>query len=152
MRKAALAALLLTLTACASSRATVQLTKPEMRIVQTSAIPAAARHVSGNIPVSYALRVANRSDETITLKRVTLQSVGAGAYSVSTSLPFDVTIAPAQYQIVEFSAGAVASTSVVGVNGPVSLRVIAHFNSPVGEFDEIVVQQVNDQRGSRGGE
>ncbi len=152
MRKAALAAFLLTLTACASSRATVQITKPEMRIVQTSAIPAAARHVSGNIPVSYALRVANRSDETITLKRVTLQSVGAGAYSVSTSLPFDVTIAPAQYQIVEFSAGAVASTSVVGVNGPVSLRVIAHFNSPVGEFDEIVVQQVNDQRGSRGGE
>jgi hypothetical protein len=150
MRKAALAALLLT--ACASTRATVQITKPEMRIVQTSAIPAAARHVAGNIPVSYALRVANRSDETITLKRVTLQSVGAGAYSVSTSLPFDVTIAPSQYQIVEFSAGAVASTSVVGVNGPVSLRVIAHFNSSVGEFDEIVVQQVNDQRGSRGGE
>ena len=150
MRKAALAAFLLTLTACASSRATVQITKPEMRIVQTSAIPAAARHVSGNIPVSYALRVANRSDETITLKRVTLQSVGAGAYSVSTSLPFDVPIAPAQFQIVEFSAGAVASTSVVGVNGPVSLRVIAHFNSPVGEFDEIVVQQVNDSTAARG--
>ena len=148
MRKAAWVALLFT--ACASTRATAPITKPEMRIVQTSTIPAAARHVTGNIPVSYAMRIANRADETITLKRVTLQSVGAGAYTISTSLPFDVTIAPAQFQTIEFSAGAVASTSVVGVNGPVSLRVIAHFNSPVGEFDEIVVQQVNDQRAARG--
>lgn len=153
MRKAALAALfVLSLVggACTSTRATVKIEKPELRIAQTSTIPAAARHVQGNIPVSYQMRVANRSGETITLTRVTLQSVGAGAYSISTSLPFNVTIPPSQYQIVEFSAGAVANTTVVGVNGPVSLRVIAHFNSPVGEFDEIVVQQVNERSAARG--
>ena len=151
MRKAALAALVLLLVAgCTSTRATADIEKPELRIAQTSEIPPAARHVQGNIPVSYQMRVANRAGEPITLTRVTLQSVGAGAYTISTSLPFNVTIAPSHFEVIQFSAGAVANTTVVGVNGPVSLRVIAHFNSPVGEFDQIVVQQVNDRSAARG--
>jgi hypothetical protein len=34
--------------------------------------------------------------------------------------------------------------TVYGANGPVTLRSVAHFDSPVGQFDHITVQQVHE--------
>lgn len=151
MRKA-LAVTLLFFAACASRRATAPITRPEINIVQTSAIPVAARHVTGAIPVRYAVRVANRAGEPITLKRIQAQSVGAGAYALqSSSTPFDVTIAPENFQEVEFWANAfIERATIAGANGPVTLRLVLHFETPVGAFEEIVVRQVNERTGVTG--
>ena len=123
----------------------VEITKPEIEIRQLSLVPIAARHSQGALPVKYELRVANRSEETITLKRINVQSMGEGAYTVNpASHPFNKKIVPGGYEIVEFWIPAVVDIdTIMGANGPVTLRGIVHFDSTVGQFDEVFVQQVN---------
>ena len=158
MRKSTLVlAVLATLsTACATmksdsglGRTRVNVIKPEIELSQVSEMPAAARHVQGAIPVQYSMRVANRSAEPITLKRVTVQSMGMGAYRIdATGRPFDTQIQPDEYQVVEFWLPAnVVDNTIIGSNGPVTLRATLQFDSPVGQFQEIVVQQVNAMPG-----
>lgn len=124
----------------------VQLAKPEIRIVQTSGLPAAARHVDGGISVSYAVRVENNATEPITLRRVTVQSIGDGAYYVGpSSTPFEVAVAPQTHSDVTFWAPARAGATMIGANGPVTLRVTCEFESAKGRFLEIVTRQVNER-------
>jgi hypothetical protein len=151
MRKA-LALSLLFFAACASRRATSPLTRPEIDIAQISAVAIAARNVTGPIPVRYAVRVANRAGEPITLKRIQSQSIGAGAYTLQpNSTPFNVTIAPERFHEVEFWTNAIVErTTISGANGPVTLRLVLHFESPAGAFEEIVVRQVNERTGLAG--
>ena len=67
-----------------------------------------------------------------------------GAYSVEqTSRPFSLTVKPDAFETADFWVPAVADSTILGANGPVTMRVIAHFDSPVGQFDEIVIQQVS---------
>jgi hypothetical protein len=148
MRKLFAVALLF-LAACASTRAKGPVASPQIRIAQISGIPAAARGVSGSIPVRYAVRVTNTATETITLRRLTVQSIGSGAYNLGgTSLPYSEEIVAGAAREVEFWASAfVSDPTILGANGPVTLRVIAHFDSPNGEFDEVVVQQINSMSG-----
>src|SRR3569832_648472 len=141
------------LTGCASSQSEsglghskVKLTEPELTFVQTSIVPQVARNITGNIPVHYKVRVANKSDEPITLTSIQVQAVGYGAYSLPTQTrPFKQKIAPDHFEIVEFWVPAIIEdASVYGANGPVTLRAVAHFDSPVGQFDQIVGQQVHE--------
>jgi len=133
--------------ACASQRvAQAPVTLPEVIIVQTAGVAAAARHITGPIAVRYAIRVSNKATETITLTRIQVQSVGSGAYTLrDTAKPFAKVIAPGSHEDVELSAGAfVESSSVVGANGPVTLRLMLFFDSAKGPFHRMIVQQVND--------
>lgn len=145
--------------ACASTRsdsglgnAKVDVIKPELLIVQTSSVPVVARHVEGAIPVQYRLTVLNHYSKAITLKQISVQSVGYGAYTLNpTSRPFKTTVEPEATQVVEFWAPAnIENVSLVGANGPVTLRLTAFFDSPVGQFQEMVVQQVNARTGVDG--
>ncbi len=159
MRQSLIVLSIFSLASCASmqsdsglGRTRVNIIKPEILISQLSSIPSAARHVEGAIPIQYALRVSNRSAEPITLKRVTVQSMGMGAYNVdSTGRPFDTRILPEEFQIVEFWVPAnISQATIMGANGPVTLRATLHFDSPVGQFQEVVVQQVNGMPGRDG--
>lgn len=148
MRKAvAVFVLSLAAAACASRGSKAPVTLPEVTIVQTGGVASAARGITGPIPVRYAIRVENRANETITLKRIEASSMGAGAYTLaSTSRPFNAAIPPDGYKDVEIFANAVVEQeTIVGANGPVTLRLILHFDSPRGSFQDVVVQQVNDK-------
>jgi hypothetical protein len=157
MRKFVVVAVLaLSLSGCASTRsdsglgnAKVPVVKPQIDIAQISSIPTAARHVQGGIPIHYAVRVGNRSADTITLKSVNVQSVGVGAYDVaSTSRPFTRKIQPDQNETVEFWVPAsISIDTIMGANGPVTLRATLYFDSPVGQFQEVVIRQVNGMPG-----
>ena len=135
------------LTACAHRAATAPVALPEVTIVQTSGVGLAARNVTGPISVRYAVRIKNVAAQPITLKRIQAQSVGAGAYMLpSTSKPFNVTIAPESHQDVELWASAlIEDPTITGANGPVTLRLILYLDSPLGPFENVVVQQVNDR-------
>jgi hypothetical protein len=150
---------LLVFTACASMQsdsglggAKVDIAKPELLIQQLSTVPVAARHIEGGIPVQYSLRVLNHAGEPITLKQVSVVSMGYGAYNVTqTSRPFKTLIQPDHTEAVQFWVPAyIDNASLVGANGPVTLRVVAQFDSPVGQFQQIVVQQVNATTGVDG--
>ena len=141
------------LAGCASSRSDsglghtkVDIIEPELTFTQTSLVPQVARDITGNIPVHYQVRVANKSGEPITLTRLDVQSVGVGAYALRPqSRPFKQTIAPDHFEIVEFWMPAIIEDATVyGANGPVTLRAIAHFDSPVGQFDHVTIQQVHE--------
>jgi hypothetical protein len=148
MRKAVVfSLLLLVIVACRSGHTKAPVPLPEVTIVQTAGVATAARDVTGPIPVRYAVRVRNKATVPITLKTIQAQSIGAGAYTlVSTSRPFNTTIAPDSYQDVEFWASAIVERqTITGANGPVTLRLILYFDSPLGSFQDVVVQQVNDR-------
>jgi len=147
MRKAVIAVLFLSL-ACASHRgANAPVTMPEVTLVQTGGVASAARNIAGPIPVRYAIRVVNKASEPITLMRIDMQSIGTGAYTLtSTSRPFKTAITPESYQDVEIATTAIVENpTILGANGPVTIRVILQFDSPLGKFQDVVVQQVNDK-------
>jgi hypothetical protein len=152
MRSISIIALSLLLAACGSTRSgdddfspsTSSSGRTEIEIVQLTSMAGAARHTSGGMPVQYRMRVTNRGDQPITLRRVTLQSIGLGAYSIpNASRPFNVAIEPAQHADVEFWVPTTIQDSVAGANGPVTLRAVAVFDSPTGKFQDIVTAQVS---------
>lgn len=153
MRKAIAASVVLLVVAGCSSgagnsntaNAAPQTEKTEIRLAQLSDVPIAARHTDGMLSVQYALRVENLTAEAITLRQVTVQTISIGGYSVNpTSKPFNVAIEPKQKQEVEFWVPALAGNSVVGANGPVTLRITCVFDSPTGKFQQIAMQRVNE--------
>jgi hypothetical protein len=121
--------------------------KVEILIAQTNNLPAAARFTDGALSIHYAVRAENRSAEPITLKRVNVQSVSEGGYYVAPqSKPYDATIAPGQRQEVELWVSASPGRSVVGNNGPVTLRVTCEFESVSGDkFQQVVMRRVNER-------
>jgi hypothetical protein len=151
MRKAIAASVVLVIVAaCSSSTGSSQqklkVPMPEILLVQTSSVPIAARHSDGALSIHYAMRVENRASEAITLRQVTVQSVSEGAYYVDpTSKPYDLVIEPLQKQEVEFWAAARPAGSIVGANGPVTLRVTCQFETIGGKFQHIVMQRVNER-------
>lgn len=131
--------------ACAGGKAPANLIEPEFRIMQKGGTAQVARHLTGPITVNYHAEVLNRSSETLTLKRIQVESMGDGAYAVRTSShPFDVSIPPNQIAAVEFWVAAfIADATIVGANGPVTLRTRVEFDSSEGMFQKIYVSQVN---------
>lgn len=128
------------------SKKKVRLAKPGILFAQTSDVPVAARYADGGLTIHYAMRVENKADEPITLKRVTVQTVSEGAYHVSpTSKPYNLKIAAAQNEEIEFWVSAVPGLSLVGLNGPVTLRVTTEFDSAQGTFQHIVMRRVNER-------
>ena len=147
LRAACCVSLILLVTACAGTATGVA--EPEIKIVQASVVSPAATHVTGGVPVEYAMTVKNTSDQPITLKRVDLITQGYGAYTLQpTSKPFDVMIPPGTSQVLQIMAAAdIDVASMVGANGPVTVRATVQFDSPKGAFRTVVVQQVHANAG-----
>ena len=144
MRRFALIAVLVAV-ACASDR-TAAIADPDFALLQISRMPEVATHVAGSFPVKYRLHVGNHAPIPITLKVVSLQSVGMGAYDVpATSRPFNAQIAPEQSAEVEFFVPAVVQDpTILGANGPVTLHGIVTFDSPWGAFQRSFMLQANE--------
>jgi hypothetical protein len=146
----------LSTTGCQSSSGTglVDMPEPAVLIAQTSKVASAARHETGASPVQLLVQITNNASRPITLKRVQAQSVGSGAYTITEGMsdisahPFDVLIPPTATRTVSFWVAATANDTIVGANGPVTLRLTASFDSPAGKFRSITVQQVHDSLGS----
>jgi len=138
---------LLVVAGCGSTPATnnakVNIPEPEVHLVQISAQPPVAEHVTGGIPINFGVTITNHASIPITLKRINVQSMGSGGYNVApTSRPFDKTIAPDATEELQFWVAANADQSVAGVNGAVAMRVIAQFDSSQGAFENTSVHQV----------
>jgi hypothetical protein len=143
-------------TACGTSSGTglASIPEPDMVIAQMSSVASVARHETGGTPVQLIVQITNNATQPITLKRVQAQSIGQGAYTITEGMsdnsahPFDVLIPPTATRSVSFWVAAIANDTIIGANGPVTLRMIANFDSPAGKFRSIVVQQVHDSVGT----
>jgi hypothetical protein len=55
--------------ACASTAAKVKIADPEIQLQQVSSMPAVAEHVTGGMPVNFAMAVTNRWEPAATTFR-----------------------------------------------------------------------------------
>jgi len=137
----------LLLAACTSSidsKPPVGIIPPELEIRQLGGSGVAASQVSGPTPVNFRIQVFNPSSEDIELQRVEFQTVGYGAYTISnTSRPFDKPLPSNKTIEVDTWIGAFANDTIIGVNGPATLRVTAYFKSPFGVFKQVYTKEVN---------
>ena len=121
-----------------------RLDEPQIRITQISNIAEVARHVTGAISVQYRVDVENRARTPITIRRIDIVSLGSGAYNLrSTSVPFSEQLNPGESRPVQFWAPAsIDDPTILGANGPVTVRVTLYYETPAGMAQTIVVQQV----------
>jgi hypothetical protein len=145
-----LAALTLLSLSCSSSSSsgsmqTAQLIPPEFSIRQIGGQPSVARYQTGPISVQFEIEILNHSGEALTVDSVTVESIGHGAYTLRrTSVNFKETvIGPQRLGRIRLWAPAEAEGTIIGANGPVTVRGTVYFNSAAGKFREIFVQQVN---------
>ncbi len=147
----AVAAACCTLLACASND--VKIIPPEIDFVQLSG-PAEQNYAQGDIEVQYGIRIANRSSEPITLRRIQLQTVGLGGpYRLTrSSYEFERRVQPEQFEDVKFWAKAASTGDAFSTdaNAPITLRVTAYFESPTGGFRRVFTKTL-EQRGTLGG-
>jgi hypothetical protein len=138
--------------ACASANSAANLLPPDFVVRQIGGMPFAARHVEGPISVNLEVDVINRSEEVLTLEQLRLETIGdVGAYVLRPqTLPFNRAIKPQHVETVTMTVPAISQSTIVGANGPVTIRGVAYFKSDVGKFRRIFMQPINDgMRGNR---
>jgi hypothetical protein len=134
---------------CASAapqqQSTAPLSEPEIHIAQLSNIAEAAQHMSGPLSVQYQVHIGNRANFPITIKRIDVSSIGSGAYTLRpTSNPFNQSLQPGHAVALTFWASAfVDDPTIIGANGPVTIRVAVQYDTPAGTTQSINVQQVH---------
>jgi hypothetical protein len=142
--------------ACSSSTPATNsnIVQPEVDLYQVIG-PADMNYPKGAIEVQFAVHVANRSAEAITLRQVDIVPVGLGGpYRVRTrTYPINEQIAANGSRDIEFWAQADASGDQFAndANAPVSVRAIAHFQTAGGSFRKILMKTFSqDGSGPRG--
>jgi hypothetical protein len=149
MKRLALLACAVLAAAC-SSGPKVNIIQPELQMYQLVG-PADLNYPSGAIEVQFGLRIANKSGETIKLRKIDLTPVGLGGpYTVRRrGYFFNEEVPPGGSKEVSFwvRADAEGDANANDANAPVSLRAVALFESPAGSFRSILMKTFNQRGG-----
>lgn len=142
MKRLALFLLCAAVLAC-SSNPKVNIVRPEIGFVQLVG-PADLNYPVGEIEVQYGIRIANRSSESITLRRIELSPVGGGGpYTLRReSYYFTREVGPDQFLDLAFWAKATAEGNRMAgdATAPVTIRATAYFDSPSGGFRQVFLR------------
>ena len=143
MRTAVTLTALFLLAACATDSAAPG-PEPDINIYQISRVAVGMEHDTGPVSAQFAVEVKNKLTEPLSLRRVAVQSIGGGAYTLRPySQAFNETIAPGETKRVSFWAPAVINVDTVGgANGPVTLRASLEFEAGGKKFQKVEVQNV----------
>jgi len=143
MRTAVTLTALFLLAACATDSAAPG-PEPDINIYQISRVAAGTEHDTGPVSAQFAVEVKNKLTEPLSLRRVAVQSIGGGAYTLRPySQSFNETIAPGETKRVSFWAPAFVDMNTVGgANGPVTLRASLEFEAGGKKFQKVEVQNV----------
>lgn len=110
---------------------------PETELIQLIG-PEQLNWEAGQIEMKYALKVTNRAAESITLRQIQIQTVGLeGPYTIpQSSYFFREPVTPGVTRPIEFFAKAYSEGNRYNVDAqaPVSIRIIAYFEAPQGNF------------------
>jgi hypothetical protein len=100
------------------------------------------------IDVKFEVAVLNRTTEPVTVEHISLESLGAGEYSVPfRSRPFHRSVAPGVEEKFEFWASTRVGDPIVGTTGPLMLRTTLTVTTPGGKRTEAFIRNVNDWLG-----
>lgn len=118
--------------------------EPDVNLYQISRVAPGMEHDTGTVSAQFAVEVKNTLTLPLSLRRVAVQSIGGGAYTLPAySQAFNETIAPGETKRVAFWAPAYVSIDTVGgANGPVTLRASLDFEAGGKKFQKVEVQNV----------
>jgi hypothetical protein len=138
---------------CASTQKDIAIIRPEIELLQLVA-PVDVGYATGPTQIQFETRVANRSAEPITLRRIEISSVSNGSYALRReSFNYKETIAPDHFTSVKFWAHAYAFATGRDrqpSSEPVTVRAVVYFDSPVGSFQQIVTKYITQFPGQQG--
>ena len=145
--KSLLAVALIALAAGCSSSGGATAGAPDLQFQLTQFGSAADTfYFRGPMNVQYQLAIHNPTNATYTLRRLDLQSVGQGAYSIRTgNSPITRTIAAGGTTTIGLSAWARARGGYLTAEEPVTIRGIAYFEAPDGRHFQRVFTQTLSQ-------
>jgi hypothetical protein len=135
--------ILLLLTGCSS--ATQDDPNVVLHLAQYESAPNAYLY-GGMVNIQYALSVANRTKDPITLTRIEIRTVSSGAYTIrpiSTTINAD--LAPGQEKTIPISIWANARGGNLAAHEPVSLRATAYMTGPSGAFVRLFTEFFTEQ-------
>ncbi|HYR27020.1 MAG TPA: hypothetical protein VEU30_01055 [Thermoanaerobaculia bacterium] len=148
MKRLTLLACAFVLLSCAGGRPKTNIAQPELQLYQLIG-PADLNYPAGSIEVQFALRIANRSSQPITLRQIQMVPVSLGGpyRVVSNTYHFNKVIDANAAEEVPFWARAVAEGDAFAndANAPVSLRAVAQFQSPAGAFRQVLMKTFSQQ-------
>ena len=136
------------LAACATSKSGQPQTKiPDPGIgVEQVVGPRDLGYPYGSIEVKYNIAVQNNASIPITLTRIDLQSEGVagGAYSLRRNFyNFHQEIPPNSIGVVTFWAKAMGWGRGLRENEPVTVRGVAHFDTPAGSTQKLFIRELS---------
>ena len=140
------AVLLVALCACSSTDSNDNRVRPEIQIVELYG-PSDLRYARGQntLDAEYGFRIANRSQEQITLRRIDLSSTGGGAYVIRREdRVFNAAIPADTYGDVRMNARVFFNSRADGTTStePVTVRAVLYFESPSGAFRQILIRNL----------
>ncbi|HEU4887860.1 MAG TPA: hypothetical protein VFV49_08245 [Thermoanaerobaculia bacterium] len=128
--------------AAVPTAAAIGTVEPETSLVQLVG-PEELNWEAGNIELKYALRINNRAAEPITLRQIQIQTVGVEGpyYVLQSSYFFREPVTAGGERAVEFFAKGYSSGNrySIAAQSPVSVRVIAYFEAPKGNFRQTFI-------------
>jgi hypothetical protein len=115
---------------------------PETELIQLVG-PEQLNWEVGQIELKYALKITNLAAEPITLRQIQIQTIGReGPYSIpQSSYFFREPVTPGVTRPVEFFAKGYSEGNRYNVDAqsPVSIRIIAYFEAPKGNFRQAFI-------------
>jgi hypothetical protein len=101
-------------------------------------------YFSGPVSIQYRVTINNPTDQSLTLSRLELETLGPGAYSVHTSAtPMNLKVAPNATTSYMISVWGRARGGYLTAGEPVTMRVIAYFQGPSGSFVRMFNQNIS---------
>jgi hypothetical protein len=144
MRAALLVAVLLT--ACASaSQDDANAPTVVLHLAQYESAPNAYLY-GGLVNVRFALSIANRTKDPVTLTRIEIRTISSGAYTIRpTSTPINAALAPGQEKTIPLSLWANARGGNLSAQEPVTVRGTAYMTGPSGAFVRLFTEYFTEQ-------
>ena len=104
-----------------------------------------------SLPIYFEIDVLNESSEPITLERAQIASSGSGSYEILSRTEFFRTkIAPGEVGTISLPATVRVFSVRTSAMEPISVRAMVYFDSPLGKFRRIVIQQLGSGIGGPG--
>ena len=135
-RKVALVLSLLLIAGCSRTPA---LKSPDLVVRLAGGFPAFRSGME--VPLNFDIYIRNNSSEPISLEQIRLESYSSMSFAINMRTTyFKQTIAPGESTKVPVFATARILSSRTARSEPMTVRVTANFNSPVGRFQRVYIR------------
>jgi len=137
MRRLALLAALLLAAACSNSAKEGPPIGLDVALVNTSTN---ILYFAGPVSLQFQVTLTNPTDQTVTLRRLDLRTLGSSSLYLRTSgTPFHIEVKPHASTSTTTAVWGYSRGGMLAESEPISLQATAYFDSPSGPFVRMIV-------------